>query len=85
MLKQNPFRSLISQVGYTAESQGKANAQFVVLSLAADVYDADPNNPAIDPPGPYEIQPVLEALRRLAKYSNTDFMRQLHQDLPTVH
>lgn len=83
MYRQNPFRALLA-TGYGDDDQGLHSAAYVVLSLAAEVYDHDPNHPAINPGGDPSPYLLAEALRRLGKYKDTHFVRQLGQDAP-VH
>ena len=75
----NPFRSVLA-LGYGPDDQGKDSATFVVLSLAADLYDSDPNHPAFAAGTPL-ADPYAEALR-LIGHGETHYIKQLAQELP---
>jgi hypothetical protein len=76
----NPFRHTLN-LGYGADDQGNHSAIYVLLSLAADVYDADPNSPAFATGKPLDNLHA-ESLRLLGKYADCHFIKQLAQELP---
>ena len=74
----NPFRECL-KLGYEATDQGRDNATYVLLSLAADVYDGAPAFVAGTP----LADPYAECVRLLGKYADCDCIKQLAQELPT--